>query len=113
MRTVSIHHPDNREHPADRHLAVGAFVCDALDASEASSFERHLAVCPSCRSEASSFYEVLGSLVGVGDEPPPEMRSQVMAKIHVTRQLRPLVPPSAGAGRPARAERRSSWRRVR
>ncbi len=77
----------------DRHLAAGAFVCDALERSERLEFEQHLLGCPSCREDVRSFGELMPALAVVGLEPGPEVRTKIMSSLGFVRQVSPLVPP--------------------
>ncbi|HET9692479.1 MAG TPA: zf-HC2 domain-containing protein [Acidimicrobiales bacterium] len=49
---------------------LGAYALDAVDPDEAALVERHLPVCPRCRSELSEHREVAGLLGYAGQEAP-------------------------------------------
>ncbi len=52
---------------SDVHALSGAYALDALDDSERAEFERHLAVCSSCRLEVAGLVEAAGSLADLSD----------------------------------------------
>jgi anti-sigma-K factor RskA len=83
---------------SDIHALSGAFAVDALDDSERTEFERHLAVCPACRAEVASFRETAALLAeNTPEAPPASLRAGVLAGI---REVRPL-PPQPRAAEPA------------
>ncbi len=53
------------------HDMLGAYVTDALDPSERSRFEAHLAGCAQCRAEAADLREVLATLADAEPVRPP------------------------------------------
>ena len=64
----------------DLHHLSGAYAVDALDDSERTSFEQHLAVCADCRAEVaelSSAAHSLGSLTEA--TPSPALRASVLS----------------------------------
>lgn len=74
------------------HTLAGPYVLDALPDTERTSFEQHLAGCPSCTSEVSELREATAKLaVNVSAAPPPRLKADVMAAIDQVRQLPPLV----------------------
>ena len=97
--------------PDDSHVLSGAYVLDALSEPERDSFERHLQHCPLCEDEVRGLRETAARLgLAKALDPPPQLRSQVLAAAYRTRQLpppvgdrigpdrrRPLVPRLAGA----------------
>ncbi|MBE1491880.1 anti-sigma factor [Plantactinospora soyae] len=90
----------------DIHTLVGAYVLDAVDDIERAAFSRHLADCPSCASEVGELRETAARLAdGAWSVPPPGLRTEVLAEVSRTRQVRP-------GGRPARDGRPagSRWR---
>jgi anti-sigma-K factor RskA len=93
----------------DIHALVGAYALDAVDDLERVAFERHLADCDACRSEADELRETSNRLAdSTWSVPPPRMRTEVLATISRTRQLPP--------GEPVRRDRDqraavSRWRR--
>ncbi len=96
------------------HALTGAYLLDALDATERASFEVHLATCEDCRTEVASLEEaVVRMALAEAVTPPPSMHDDVMARIARTPQAPPSperpVPLPAGvtslAGRRRRAPR--------
>lgn len=77
---------------SDIHALSGAYALDALDDLERAGFERHLAICPTCRDEVSSLQEA-AALMGESLEmaPPAMLREKVMAEIATFRPLPPVV----------------------
>ncbi|HEY1444465.1 MAG TPA: anti-sigma factor [Acidimicrobiales bacterium] len=55
----------------EAHELLGAHALDAVDGSELTDLEEHLATCPRCRSELDGLREAAGAL-GNSVEPPPE-----------------------------------------
>lgn len=77
----------------DIHALSGAYAVDALDDLERAQFEKHLAECPTCRSEVDSLREAAAMMAEtVIEEPPPALRDRVLADIATVRPLPPLVP---------------------
>jgi anti-sigma-K factor RskA len=75
---------------SDIHALSGAYAVDALDHSERTEFEEHLAGCDECRAEVSSFRETTARLAEAEAETPPtSLRDSVLAGIG---QVRPLPP---------------------
>ena len=72
----------------DRHTLTGVYALDALDtAAEVTRFERHLNRCDSCTSEVRGFRETATRLaMAVAQQPPPALRTAVMADVARTRQ---------------------------
>jgi anti-sigma-K factor RskA len=86
----------------DVHALTGAYVLDAVPELERAAFERHLAECDACAQEVRELRETatrLGQTAAA--EPPPELRSRVLARISEVRQLPPEQPP-AGQRSPGR-----------
>lgn len=77
---------------SDIHALSGAYALDALDDLERAGFERHLAICPTCRDEVASLQEA-AALMGESLElvPPTMLREKVMAEIATFRPLPPVV----------------------
>jgi anti-sigma-K factor RskA len=74
----------------DLHLLTGAYALDALDASEAAGFERHLDRCPVCAEETRGLAETAARLaMATAIEPPSGMRQHVLDAATRTRQLPP------------------------
>ena len=85
----------------DLHHLSGAYAVDALDDSERTSFEQHLAVCADCRAEVAELSATAHSLAALTDAtPPPSLRDSVLSGIS---RVRPLPPLGADAGEPAPA----------
>ena len=84
----------------DQHTLTGVYALDALDtAAEVARFERHLNRCDSCTSEVRGFRETATRLaMAVAQEPPPALRTAVMADVARTRQ----VPAAEGRARHVR-----------
>ena len=74
-----------------------AYLLDALDERERAEFERHLAICESCRSELGWLLPALDVLPASVDqlEPPPELRDRILAAIDGDR------PPSKATTHPS------------
>ena len=77
---------------SDIHALSGAYAVNALDDIERAQFERHLAVCDTCRDEVDSLREASALLAeAVSFEPPAALRDRVLAGIETVRPLPPLV----------------------
>lgn len=78
---------------SDIHALSGAYAVDALDDLERAGFERHLAICDSCREEVSSLQEAASLMVDAAPpvRAPEALRERVMAEIATFRPLPPLV----------------------
>jgi hypothetical protein len=87
----------------DPHSLTGAYAVDALDAgAERDRFTRHLDRCQSCAGEVRGFREVATALAfATAVDPPPELRTRVMAAVARTSQVPPEAQPRPM--RPARA----------
>jgi anti-sigma-K factor RskA len=85
---------------ADSHVLSGSYVLDALSEAERESFERHLQHCPLCADEVRGLRETAARL-GLAKtlDPPPQLRSQVLAAAYRTRQLPPPVVERIGLDR--------------
>jgi anti-sigma-K factor RskA len=89
---------------SDVHTLTGAYVANALSDDERRFFERHLDACPTCAAEVTSLLTVATRLAASSEvEPPPGMKSAVMAQIDQTPQERGNRP----SGRPRRTHARS------
>jgi|tagenome__1003787_1003787.scaffolds.fasta_scaffold20841622_1 anti-sigma-K factor RskA len=76
------------------HALSGAYAVDALDDSERTEFEEHLAECAECRAEVASFRETAALLAETEDSTPPEsLRKGVLDRIGRVRPLPPETPP--------------------
>ena len=95
----------------DLHTLTGVYALDALDsAAERDRFARHLNRCQSCSSEVRGLREVATSLAfAAAIEPPPELRTQVLAAAARTRQLPPEVNQHALPRRGARVRGWTPW----
>ena len=90
----------------DIHALVGAYALDAVDDLERVAFERHLAGCEACATEAVELRETATRLAdSTWSVPPPRLRAEVLAEIGRTRQL-----PPGETSRPRAAV--SRWRRI-
>ncbi|MBF9131088.1 anti-sigma factor [Plantactinospora sp. S1510] len=90
----------------DIHTLAGAYVLDAVDDIERAAFARHLADCPSCAGEVAELLETAARLAdGTWSVPPPRLRTDVLAQVSRTRQVRP----GGGSGRDRRTAG-SRWR---
>jgi anti-sigma-K factor RskA len=78
---------------SDIHALSGAYAVDALDDAERAEFERHLAECPTCRSEVDSLREAAALLAETtATEPSRELRDRILIDIDTVRPLPPEVP---------------------
>jgi anti-sigma-K factor RskA len=74
----------------DLHLLTGAYSVDALDDSERTQFERHIAACPDCAQEVAEFRLTANRLgAAISADPPDRIREQVLAEIKRVRQDSP------------------------
>jgi anti-sigma-K factor RskA len=92
----------------DLHTLTGSYAVDALPPDELDEFERHLTHCGSCASEVRGLRETSARLaLAVAEQPPAQMRAQVLAAAERTRQLPPITSerPSRGAPRSIRSAR--------
>jgi anti-sigma-K factor RskA len=92
----------------DLHTLTGSYAVDALPPDELDEFERHLTHCGSCASEVRGLRETAARLaLAVAEQPPAQMRAQVLAAAGRTRQLPPITSerPSRGAPRSIRSAR--------
>jgi anti-sigma factor RsiW len=79
----------------DLHLLTGVYALDALDGTERSRFERHLARCASCQEEVRGLRETAARLANAtAIAPPPGMRGRVLT---AATQIRQLPPPGRAA----------------
>ena len=89
------------------HSLAGAFVLDAITATERDQFAAHLEQCAQCRGDVGELREAaarLGTAQAAGTS--PELRAQVLRKIRQTSQLAPGV-----SGQPrGRRDRPRLWR---
>lgn len=82
----------------DIHTLSGAYAVDALDDVERLRFERHLTACVDCRAEVQSLRTAAAELAHLhADAPPASLRAGVMARIHTSRPLPPLVDTGSSA----------------
>lgn len=107
----------------DLHVLSGSYVLDALSEPERDSFERQLQYCPLCEDEVRGLREAAARL-GLAKtlDPPPQMRTRVLAAAYRTRQLPPPARERTGlerrrarvtglfAGRPRGARRHTQPR---
>jgi anti-sigma-K factor RskA len=89
----------------DVHALTGAYALDAVPELERVSFERHLAECAACTQEVRELRETAARLgQSAAAEPPPWLKSRVLARVSEVRQLPPDQLPRAELLR-----RRSPW----
>jgi anti-sigma-K factor RskA len=95
---------------AEVHTLTGAYVCDALGRGERAAFEAHMAQCPECAAEVRELREVTALMaVAAAERPPASLKSELDARIQITRQLPPItddpaaVPAARGGRRRTRA----------
>jgi anti-sigma-K factor RskA len=95
---------------SDIHSLSGAYALDAVDDIERAAFERHLRECESCALEVTELRETVSRLSDTSAvEPPPSLRSSVLAAVAQT----PQAPPGRRARREAtgHAAAAKRWRR--
>lgn len=92
----------NRRTDHEAHALVGAYVLDAMDASQRHAFESHLDDCDVCATEVKEL-QATAALLGEAAEavPPPGLRSRVLSEIETIRQEPPVLP----LVRPSRSRR--------
>lgn len=92
----------------DVHADAALYAVDALEPAERAAFEEHLSNCEACRREVDSFGRLGGHLAGaVAQEPPPELRENVLAAVRATRSGVPVEDPARpSAGVVSLADRR-------
>jgi hypothetical protein len=85
------------------HTLAGAYALDALSEPDRLRFKVHLADCDVCRLEAASLREAAARLAApVAEEPPVDLREQLLATVTTTRQQPPAIAEAAaGLGRRA------------
>ncbi|CAN5277864.1 anti-sigma factor [soil metagenome] len=76
----------------DIHALSGAYAVDALDEIERAEFEKHLAVCTTCRAEVDELQEAATMIAEtVAVEPPPALRDRVLHQISTVRPMPPVT----------------------
>jgi anti-sigma-K factor RskA len=76
----------------DIHTLTGAYAVDALPEDERDHFEAHLEECDACAQEVAELQATAARLGGmVSEQPPPDLRSRVLAEIDQTRQVGPVA----------------------
>jgi anti-sigma-K factor RskA len=92
------------------HALAGAYALNALDDEERDRFERHLHGCRACADEVRGFTATVTAMgLAAASEPPPDLKTRVLAAAATTRQLPPLAAgrrPARAAGEPGRASSR-------
>jgi anti-sigma-K factor RskA len=74
------------------HTLTGSYALDALPPDELDEFERHLTHCGSCAAEVRGLRETAARLAqAVAEQPPAQMKAQVLAAAERTRQLPPVT----------------------
>ena len=87
---------------SELHHLAAAYSLDALDDSERTEFEAHLATCETCRDDVTAFTATSAELAeGTATQPPAHLKANVMASITQTRQLPPVVAQSIADEEPA------------
>ncbi|HSS68909.1 MAG TPA: anti-sigma factor [Nocardioidaceae bacterium] len=77
------------------HSQAYLYAVGALEADEALTFQSHLTSCAECQREVSAMNEVTSQLADVvATEPPPALRSAVLAQIAGTAQDAPSTEPA-------------------
>jgi anti-sigma factor RsiW len=95
---------------SDIHSLSGAYALDAVDDLERAAFERHLRECEACALEVTELRETVSRLADTSAvEPPPSLRSSVLAAVAQV----PQAPPGRRARREAagHAAAAKRWRR--
>lgn len=84
----------------DVHALTGAYVLDAVPELERVAFERHLAECDACAQEVRELRQTAARLGrSAATEPPPWLKSRVLARVSEVRQVPPDQLPGAGTTR--------------
>jgi anti-sigma-K factor RskA len=92
---------------SDIHALSGAYAVDALDDTERTEFEQHLATCSECRAEVASFRETTALLAETESvTPPASLRDDLLSGISRVRPLPPETPRLAAQPRTAHVRRR-------
>ena len=82
------------------HVLSGSYVLDALGTPERDGFERHLQHCALCDAEVRGLRETAARLgLAKSLDPPPQLRTRVLAAAYRTRQLPPPVGERTGPER--------------
>ncbi|MEP7026908.1 MAG: anti-sigma factor [Actinomycetota bacterium] len=75
----------------DLHILTGVYAVGAVDDVERKRIERHLDRCPACAHEVRGLNDTATRLAfAVAEDPPPELKAQVLAAVAQTRQNPPL-----------------------
>lgn len=76
----------------DIHALSGAYAVDALDEIERAEFEKHLAVCSTCRAEVGELQEAAAMIAETVEvAPPTALRARVLDQISTVRPLPPVI----------------------
>ncbi|MFF7240052.1 anti-sigma factor domain-containing protein [Streptomyces collinus] len=97
---------------ADLHALTGAYAVHALHGEERVAFERHLAVCDSCKQEVAEFTATAGRLALASTvRTRPVMREEVLQRITAVRQVPPVAAPleRVRSGAPHGGGRLARW----
>ncbi|MBB4682806.1 anti-sigma factor [Amycolatopsis jiangsuensis] len=74
----------------EMHTLTGAYALGALSELERAQFGRHLEQCEACAQEVRELTATSARLgAAMAEEPPPELKQQVIAAMRTTRQLPP------------------------
>ncbi len=100
--------------PTELHTLTGAYAVHALQPDEEAAFERHLGDCAACSVEVAELRATAARVgLGLAEQPPPRMRTEVLHRIGEVRQEPPprQQPPGDTPGTDApRGERRRAAR---
>jgi anti-sigma-K factor RskA len=75
---------------------LAAYALDCLDEGEKEEVTRHLAQCAQCRAELGAYQEVAALLPYGGKmiDPPPDLKTRLMAQVHSQSRPHPRAEPS-------------------
>jgi Anti-sigma-K factor rskA/Putative zinc-finger len=72
----------------EEHESTGTYALNALDPTELTEFEAHLATCATCSDEVAGFCETAAELFLLNlAAPPPTLRDNILAAIRTTPQI--------------------------
>jgi anti-sigma-K factor RskA len=102
-------HTDHQENEL-----VGAYVLDALEPVERTSFETHLATCTHCQSEVAELLPVVDVLPLAADvvEPSPELKTRILDAITHDLSQRPTLTAIPGGAPLGPRRRRGFYRSI-
>lgn len=83
------------------HSWTGAYITDALEATELDDFESHLRDCAACREEVAMLRETMAEVSSFHEAtPPPALRASILDAISSTAMLPADAPGSDGSEHP-------------